>query len=86
MKLIVEKENTARIPEVGEVWCHNDDTHVYMRINDNDGRLALTHKMGRSCFYSVELYGKRVASIVYTSKDSIDDVNILGKFKFVKCY
>lgn len=44
-----------RIPKVGEVWAVNDRKSVYIRIDDELGRRALSINGLKDVFFSVDL-------------------------------
>jgi hypothetical protein len=54
---IDKKEETIKIPEVGQAWMHKSGGEVYMRIVDHLGARALDHDLEekKKYFYSVDL-------------------------------
>lgn len=66
--VVIVNKPVVKLPEVGQMWKHgNIDKNIYMRIDSEQGALAVT--MGGNNFYSVNLENGR---IVYTSKDNTD--------------
>jgi hypothetical protein len=76
-----ENEKECKIPEVGELWRYYGNASVYMRIDDEEGSLALKHGSGGlRFFYSVCLVSETgvVGEIFYTPKTSADIIKILN--------
>lgn len=62
-----------RLPEIGEVWQHGEDSGIrYMRINDDDGKAAMTNPP-MDVFYSIDID----TGNVYWTKNNETDINVL---------
>lgn len=81
---VAQTEIKARLPEVGEPWCHGSDGPVLVRIRDEDGRAALASKYKGDYFFSVDLTDGRIMCAPL----DITDIIILkpkgGKLAFVQ--
>lgn len=72
MKIEIKKTaKPKQIPQVGEAWSHSDSGDVWLRINDEKGKLALPdlYVDYDNCFFSVNL---RNGSIAWTSKSNFN--------------
>lgn len=54
MKYIINTQNkTNKLPEFGQVWRHEGDNNLYMRINPDNGSSIKINNIDNNMFYSV---------------------------------
>lgn len=67
IKIKKKKPEKPRIPEVGELWNHQGQQEVFIRIDNSQGGRAVNKSSDQDLFFSVSLESGRV---FYTPRDA----------------